>query len=105
MFPLSDLIFLRGMGTSCLEDNATINKKGMMKGLDKLETVIDTKNLNNCGILSDNLHDEVRDYCDNLIAVTKKVDPTHPSVTINKHDIIAMNGNRGGTRGMPNIKV
>ena len=57
-------------------DNATISAKGTKRGLEKLKSVISTKNLKLSGILSDNLRDEVRDCGDNLRAVAKKVDPT-----------------------------
>ena len=35
------------------------------------------KNLRRSGILSDNFHDKVCDYSDNLIVVAEKVDQTH----------------------------
>ena len=48
------------------------------------------KNLRHSGILRENLHDEVDDCSDNLKAVTEKVDPTHTSVIINKHNILTL---------------
>ena len=50
-----------------------------------------------------NLCDEVSDCSENLRAIVEKVDPTHTTVVINKHDIVAMTGNSGGTKGTPNI--
>ena len=55
-------------------DNATISTKGMKRGLDKLESVIDSKNLRCSRILSDNIYDEVGDCSDNLKAVAENVD-------------------------------
>ena len=86
MFPLNYTILLRGVRTSGLVDNATISAKGTKSGLEKLESVISTKNLRR----SDNLYDEVGDYSDNLKAVAEKVDPTHTSVIIKKHNILTM---------------
>ena len=37
-----------------------------------------------------NLCDEVSDCSENLRAIVEKVDPTHTTVVINKHDIVAM---------------
>ena len=62
----------------------------MKRGLEKLEGVISKKKLRCSGILSDNFRDEVGDYSDNLKAVAKKVDLTHTSVIINKHNIVTM---------------
>ena len=90
MFSLSNTILLRGVRTSGLVDNATIRAKVTKRGLEKLERVINTKNLTRSGILSDNLSDEVGDCSDNLIVVTEKVDPTHTSVIINKHNIVTI---------------
>ena len=56
-------------------DNATINTKGTKRGLDKLESIIGTKNFRRSRILSDNLHDEVGDSSDNLKAVVQKLRP------------------------------
>ena len=42
------------------------------------------------GVLSNDLCDEVGDCSDNLRAIAKKVDPSHTSIVINKHDIVAM---------------
>ena len=75
------------------------------RGLDKLESVITTKNLRHNRILSDNLCDEVGDRIDNLRVVVEKVDPTHPNIIINKHNIVTMTSKGGGTRGTPNIIV
>ena len=71
-------------------DNATINTKGMKRGLDKLDSVISIKNLRDSRILSDKLSDEVSDCSNNLRAVAKKVDPTHTSLIINKHNMVTM---------------
>ena len=90
MFPLSDTIFLRDVRTSGLVDNSTINIKGTERSLDKLESVISTKNLRHNRILSDNLHDEVGDRSESLRAVAWKVDPTHMSIIIKKHNIVMM---------------
>ena len=76
--------------TSGMMDNFTISTKVMKRGLDKLESVINTKNLRCSGILSDNLHDEVGDCSDNFRIVVEKVDPTHLSVIISKHNIVRM---------------
>ena len=67
-----------------------INTKGTKRGLEKLESIICTKNLRCSGILSDNLRDEMCDCSDKLREVAKKVDPTHMSVIINKHNIVTM---------------
>ena len=75
MFSLSDTIVMRGMRTSCLVDNVTINTKGTKRGFHKLESIIGTKNLRRSGILSDNHRDEVGDNSDNLKAVVEKVGP------------------------------
>ena len=90
MFSLSNTILLRGVRTSGQVDNATISSKGTKRGLDKLESIISTKNLRRSGILSDNLHDEMGDCSDNLKVVAEKVDPTHKSVIINKHNVVTM---------------
>ena len=90
MFLLSNTILLQGVRTSGLIDNATINIKGMKRVLDKLKSVIGTKNLRRGRILSDNLHDKVGDYSDNLRVVAEKVDPAHTSVFINRHNIITI---------------
>ena len=90
MFPLTDIISLRGLRNSGLVDNTKINTKGTKRGLDKLERIIDMKYLKYSRILSENLRDGVGDHKDNLKAVAQKVDPTHKSVIINKHNIVAM---------------
>ena len=90
MFPLSNTILLRGARRSDVMDNTTISTKGMKRGLDKLESIIDSKNLRHSGILSGNLRDEVGDCSDNLRAVVEKIDPTNTSIIINKHNIITM---------------
>ena len=66
-------------------DSATISAKGTKRVLEKLESIINMKNLWRNGILSDNLRDEVGDCIDKIKAVSKKVDPTHMSIIINKH--------------------
>ena len=99
MFSLNDTILRRGVRTSGMVDNVTISTKGTERGLDKLLSVIGMNNLRCSGILSDNFRDEVGDRSDNLRVVVEKVDPTHMSVIINKHDILAVTRNRGGTRG------
>ena len=76
------------MSASGLVDNVTIIAKGTQRGLEKLECVISLKNLRRSRILSDNLRDKVGDCSDNLKAVTKKVDLTHTSVIINKHNVV-----------------
>ena len=86
---LNNTIFLLGLRTSGLVDNVTIRTKGTKRGLDKLKSIIDMKNLRCSGILSDNLRDEVGDRSDNLKVVAEKVDPTHMSVIIK--NIITMN--------------
>ena len=78
------------MRTSGIVDNVMIITKGTKRVLDKLETIISTKNLRRSGILSDNFRDELCDYSDNLRVVAEKVDPTHTSVIINKHNIVMM---------------
>ena len=80
-------------------DNDTISAKGTKQGLDKLESVISIKNLRGSIILSDNLCDELSDCSDYLRAVAEKVDATHTSVIINKHNMVTMTWNRGGMRG------
>ena len=52
VFSLRNTIFLRGVRTSSLMDNATISAKGTKRGLDKLESVIRMKNLRCSRILS-----------------------------------------------------
>ena len=47
--------------------------------------------------ISDNLHHEVGDHSDNLRAIVEKIDPTHASEVIIKHNIVAMTQNRGDT--------
>ena len=59
-------------------------------GLEKLKSVIPTKNIWHSGVLSDDFRDEVGDCSENLRAITEKIDPTHTSIVINKHDIVAM---------------
>ena len=71
-------------------DNAMIITKGTKKGLDKLKSDFDMKNLRRSEILSDNLCGEVGDCSDNLRVVVEKVDPTHMSVIMTKHNIITM---------------
>ena len=90
MFVLSDTMLLQGVRTSGLINNVTITTKGTKRGLDKLESVISTKNLRHSGILSYNLCDEVGDCSDNPKAVVEEVDQTHKSVIINKHNRVAM---------------
>ena len=63
------------------------------------------KNLWHSRVLSDDFRDEVGDCSDNLKAITQKVDPTHTSIVINKHNIVAMTSNGGSTRGTPNITM
>ena len=96
MFSLNDTILLRGVRTSGEVDNATISTKSTERGLYKLHSIIDTKNLRHREILSYNLRDKVRDCRDNLNAIIEKADPTYTSVVIKKHDIVAMTQNRGG---------
>ena len=60
-----------------------ISAKGTWRGLDKLKSVISTKNLWRSGVLSDNFYDEVGDCSDNLRAISKKVDPTYTSIVDN----------------------
>ena len=57
VFPLSNTILLRGVRISGMVDNITISTKGMERGFNKLNSVINTKNLKCSGILSDNLPD------------------------------------------------
>ena len=90
MFLLSDTILLQGVRTSGLMDNVTISTKGTKRGLDKLESIISTKNLRHSRILGYNLCDEVCDCSDNPKAVVEKVDRTLKSVIINKHNRVAM---------------
>ena len=90
MFLSSDTILLQGVRTSGLMDNATIIIKGLKRVLEKLKSIIRMKNLRRSRILSDNLRDEVGDYSDNLRVVVEKVDLTHTSVIINKHNIVTM---------------
>ena len=90
MLPLSDTIFLRSVRTSGQMDNIMISAIGKEKGLDKLDSTIDTKNFLYSGILSDNLRDKVDDYSNNFRVIVEKVDPTLQGVFINKHDIVAM---------------
>ena len=85
------------MRTSGQVDNAAISTKNTKRGLDKVHSIIDTKNLRRREILSDNLCDKLRECIDNLKASAEKVDPTNTNVVINKHDIIATTQNRGGT--------
>ena len=77
-------------------DNGTIITEDTKRGLEKLESFIDTNNLRHCGILSKNLHDELGDRSDNLRVVVEKVDPIHMNIVINKHDIVAIARNKGG---------
>ena len=86
-------------------NNFTINTKGTERGLDKLESVIGMKNPRHSRILNHNPRDKVGERSENLKVVAKKVDPTHTSIVINKHDIVAVTRNRGGTRGTPNVEV
>ena len=65
-------------------------QKVLKRGLDQIESFIGMKNLRCNGILSDNLCDEVCDSSENLRVVAKKVDPTHTSVIIKKHNIVTM---------------
>ena len=65
-------------------------KKGSKRGLEKLKSIICTKNLRHRGILSDNLLGKVGECNDNLRAIVEKVEPTHTSVIINKHNILMM---------------
>ena len=51
MFSLTDTILLRGERTSGLMDNVMISTKATKRGLDKLESIIGTKNLMCSGIL------------------------------------------------------
>ena len=90
MFPFKDTILLRGMRTSSQVDNVRVSTKGTKRSLDKLKSVIGTKNLRHSRILSDNLRDEMGDYSDNLKAVPVKVDPTYTSV-VDKSKIILIN--------------
>ena len=53
-----------------------IISKGTKRCLDKLKSIINTKNLRRCGILINNLHDKVGDHRDNLAVVAEEVDPT-----------------------------
>ena len=48
--------------------------------MDKLKSIINTKNLWHSGVFSDNFRDEVVDCSDNLRAIAEKVDPTHTSI-------------------------
>ena len=48
------------------------------------------QNLGHSGVLSDDFRDEVGGCSDNLRAIAEKVDPTHTSIAINKHDIVVM---------------
>ena len=48
------------------------------------------KNLWRSGVLSDDFRDEVGDCSDYLKTIIEKVDPTHTSIVINEHDIVAM---------------
>ena len=93
------------MRTSGLVDNVMSKTKGTERGLDKLESIMGTKNLRRNTILSDYLCDAMGARSDNLKAIVEKVDPTHMSVVIKKHDIVVMAQNRGDTRGTPNIIV
>ena len=78
------------MRTSGLVNNTTISTKGTKRGLHKLKSIISTKNLWRSGVLSDDFGDEVGDCSDNLRVTAEKVDPTHTSIVINEHDIVAM---------------
>ena len=48
------------------------------------------KNLWRSGVVSEDFLDEVGDCSENLRAIVEKVDPTHTSIVINEHDIVAM---------------
>ena len=93
------------MRTSDILDNVMIITKGKKRGLDKLKSIIGTKNHWRSRILSDDFHDEVGDRSDNVRVIVDKVDPTCIGVIINKHDIVEITQNSGGTRGTPNITV
>ena len=93
------------MRISGLVDDSTINMEGMERGLNKLESIIGTKNLWRSKILSNSLCNKVGNHSNNLRAITKEVNPTHTGVIINKHDTVVMTQNRRVTRGTPNIIV
>ena len=61
VFLLDDIILLRGTRTIGLVNNVTIITKGSKRGLDKLKSIINTKNLRHSGILSDNFYNELDD--------------------------------------------
>ena len=82
-----------------------LRTKGTKRVLEKLKSIIGTKNLRHSRILNDNLCDEVGDCSDNLRAIVEKVDPTHTSLIINKHNIVTITQNRRGKRETPNITV
>ena len=90
VFLLSDTNWLQSVRTSGMMDNVMIITEGRDRSLNKLEGAIGMKNLRRSGILSDNLRDKVGDHSANFRAVVEKVDQTHTSVIINKHNIITM---------------
>lgn len=55
MFSFSNIILLRGIGTSGLIDNVTFNTKGTKGILNKFKSIVSAKNLGGSRMLSDDL--------------------------------------------------